>query len=259
MSKTAKIIAFINEKGGIGKTSCCFNVGWEMAKRGLRVLMIDMDGQRANLTFFCGVEKQEDTLTMFNVLLGGKDMNDAIVNVRDNLDIVPATSVTASLSQEAKIGRMKRALNAQRENYDFIFIDVNPTPNWSHVLALSSADYCMIPMLPDITSLEANRGIAESIDEVRETTNENLKVLGLVFNKNNNNTNLSKGVAKSADAMAMALDTKVFNTRVRNAVVLSENVVIHAGITDYSPDSNAAKDIISLTDEILSEVNNSGN
>ena len=254
MGNQAKVISFINEKGGIGKTSTCFNVAWEMSKRGLKVLMIDMDGQRANLTFFCGVEKGEDTLTMFNVLYGGKSIYDTIVSVKENLDLVPATTVTASLNQDAKIGRMKKAVQSVKEDYDFIFIDVNPTPNWSHVLALSSADYCVIPMLPDIASLEANKGIAESIEEVKETTNEHLKVLGLLFNKNNNNTNLSKEVARTAENMAEALESKVLKTTIRSAVAMSENVVFHMGITEYRPSSNAALDIYNLTNEILKEV-----
>ena len=60
----ANRIVFINEKGGVGKTSACFNASWELAKRGKKVLMVDMDGQRANLSFFCGIDKTQDIHTL---------------------------------------------------------------------------------------------------------------------------------------------------------------------------------------------------
>lgn len=245
----SRITTFINEKGGIGKTSCCFNVAWELSKKN-RVLMIDLDGQRANLTWFCGIEKTDDMVTMFNVLQAGESIQNAIVNVKENLDLVPATVIVSSLTQTAKIIRMKKALEEVKDLYDYVFIDVNPTPNWSHVLALSASDYIIIPMLPDPASLEANLGIAESVEEILETTNPNLKVLGILFNKNNNRTNLSKQVTAIAENMAEKLETKVFETKIRNAVVLSENAHVHQGITDYDPASNAAEDVRNLVKEI---------
>lgn len=246
MSRT---ITFINEKGGIGKTSCCFNVAWELARKN-KVLMIDLDGQTANLTWFCGVKKTDDMPTMFNVLQAGESIQNAIVNVKESLDLVPATVVVSGLTQTAKIIRMKKALEEVKDLYDYVFIDVNPTPNWSHVLALSASDYIIVPMLPDPASLEAIIGITESVEEVLETTNPNLKVLGILFNKNNNRTNLSKQVAAIAENMAEHLNTKVFETKIRNAVVLSENAHVHKGITDYDPVSNAAEDIRNVVKEI---------
>lgn len=245
----SRITTFINEKGGIGKTSSCFNVAWELSKKN-RVLMIDLDGQRANLTWFCGIEKTEDMVTMFNVLQAGESIQKAIVNVKENLDLVPATVIVSNLTQTAKIIRMKKALEEVKDLYDYVFIDVNPTPNWSHVLALSTSDYIIIPMLPDPASLEGNIGIKESVEEVLETTNPNLKVLGILFNKNTNRTNLSKQVAAVAEKMAAQLNTKVFETKIRNAVVLSENAHVHQGITDYDPASNAAEDVRNLVKEI---------
>ena len=102
-------ITFINEKGGIGKTSCCFNLAWEIAKKH-KVLMVDMDGQRANLTYFCGIEKKDDMPTMYNVLQTGESIKNTIVNVKENLDLVPATVNVSNLNQAAKITRMKKAL-----------------------------------------------------------------------------------------------------------------------------------------------------
>lgn len=244
-----KTIAFINEKGGIGKTSCAFNIAWEMAKTN-RILLIDLDGQKANLTYFCGVGKAEDMITMLNVLTEGTDPSDAIVTIKENLDLIPANTNLANIGQTAKISRMKRIIKDLADSYDYIFIDVNPTPNWTHVLALSAADYVIVPMLPDVTSLEASDGLKESVEEIKETANPNLKVMGLLFNKNINTTVLSREVKESAAKRAHKLSTEVFASSIRNATVLGECVSMHKGITDYAPRSAAAMDVKEVIQEI---------
>ena len=246
-------IAFINEKGGIGKSSSCFNTAWALSEK-KKILMIDIDGQRANLTFFCGIKKTDDMDTIFNVLQTGTDIKDVIVPVKKNLDLIPANVNVSDLNQSAKITKLKHAIEEVSDKYDYIFIDVNPTPNWSHVLALSVSDFAVIPMLPDIASLEANKGIAESIEEIQNTTNSNLKVLGLLFNKNTNRTNLSHEVNDIAEKMAKSLNSKVFQTKIRVAVALSENINEHVGITEYAPSSPAAKDFRDFVKELEKEV-----
>jgi len=247
------IITFINEKGGVGKSSCCFNVAWELTKR-KKVLLIDMDGQRANLTFFCGITKKEDMLTIFNVLQSNSNIKDTIKGVKKNLDIIPASQDVSNLTTNAKISKYKKVLEEVKNEYDYIFIDVNPTPGWGHILALSVSNYIIAPMLPDVTSLEANNGIIESIEEIRETSNPNLKVLGLVFNKHTPRTNLSKQVLEISGEMASVLNTKVFESKIRNAVSLSENVYYHIGITDYDENSAAAEDVRNFIKEIESRI-----
>lgn len=253
----ASVITFINEKGGIGKTSCCFNIAWELSAR-KRILMIDLDGQRANLTYFCGVKKPADLLTIFDVLRKGKDIKDVILPVKDGLDLVPATVDVSSLDQSAKVSLMKKVIREIRPEYDYILMDVSPTPNWGQFLALSSSDYAIVPMLPDITSLEADNGIIETVEEVRDSSNSNLIVLGLLFNRNDNRTNLSKQVKSMAEKMAAKLQTKVFDTKIRNSVSMGENVYYHVGITEYDPKSSVAGDVKALVAEIESEVEKHG-
>lgn len=248
-----KTITFINEKGGVGKSSCCFNIAWELSKT-KRVLIIDMDGQRANITFFCGVQKSDEMLTIFNVLQTGTDIRDTVVSVKENLDIVPANSTVSEIGRTAKISKMKKAVREVSSIYDYVFIDVSPTPNWSQALALSCSDHIIIPMLPDVTSLEANMGITESIIEIQETVNPELNVLGILFNKYDTRTNLSKEVSKATESMSKGLDTKVFDTKIRNAVVMSENVSAHVGVTEYDQKSPVSEDIRNIIKEIEREV-----
>lgn len=247
----AEIITFINEKGGVGKTSGCFNSAWELSKRNKKILMIDMDGQKANLTFFTGADtKIPNMKTMADVFKGETAASDIIFNVRENLDLIPANSSMSNLGMEAKVLKFRKSIAEVADAYDYIFIDVNPAPGWSHYLSLSVSDYAIVVMLPDIASLEGNRGILETIEEIRGTNNPNLKIMGFLFNKNNSRTVLAKQVTEAAEDMAAAAGTTLFETKIRNAVVLSENVITHTGVTDYAPSSSAAEDFSALADEI---------
>lgn len=248
----AKIITFINEKGGIGKTSTCFNVAWELSKT-KKVLMVDMDGQRANLTYFCGIKKPDDLMTIADVLKKGKSTTEAIMEIKKNLHIVPATVDVADISQTVKVKKMKDSLKEVTDNYDYIFIDVNPSPDWRHYLSLSASDYALVIMLPDMASLEADNGILESIEEVKETSNPNLKVLGIVFNRNEERSNMSKQVKTLADKFAAKMGTKVFQSKIRNAVALGEVAYIHEGVTDYDSKSAVADDVRALVKELVKE------
>ncbi|MGN1026594.1 MAG: ParA family protein [Faecousia sp.] len=251
-----KVIAYINEKGGVGKSSVCFNVAWCMAEEGRNVLMIDLDGQRANLTYIAGIDKPSGLSTMYDVLTAGLDIRRAVLIVEEHLHIVPATADVVALDQKNnRLEDMKKAVDELRPYYDYIFLDVSPTPNRGHALALAAADGVVIPMLPDITSLEANKGVVESIRITQREMNPDLQVLGIVFNKYTLRSLLSRQVTATAEKMAAALQSRVFETRIRQAVVLSENVGRHIGITAYAPKSNCVKDIRHLCKEIEEAAN----
>lgn len=254
----AKIIAFINEKGGVGKSSVCFNTAWHFAEQGRKVLLIDLDGQRANLTYISGIEKKPGILTMYDVLTAGVSAKKAVLVVEDNLHIIPATADVAALApHNSRLESMQQAMATLAPYYDYIFIDVSPTPNRGHALALAAADGVIIPMLPDITSLEANMGVIESIRITKKEANPQLTVYGIVFNKYTWRARLSSQVTETANKMAAALGSKVFDTKIRQGVTMSENVGQHIGITAYDPKGKCAEDIRKLCKEI-EEVTNNG-
>ena len=149
-SEASKIITFINEKGGVGKTSVCFNIAWELSCRAKKILMIDMDGQKANLTFFAGVsagadtggsgtrvsnndqsdgrnyeqvndrsrdennshDKPQEISTMSDVFKREVDIKSTIMPVKENLDIVPADSGVANLDMSAKVSKFRKAVES---------------------------------------------------------------------------------------------------------------------------------------------------
>lgn len=247
-----KIIALMNEKGGVGKSSITYSCAWALAERKKKVLIIDMDGQMASITYLSGVKRDDDTLTMSDVLLRNKPIGKAIMKVSDDLElyIVPSTSAMADAMVTAKISRMRKVFDDIRDEYDYIFFDVNPSPDWKHALTLSIADYVGIIMLPDVLSLEANMGIVDSIVEVKSNSNSDLQVLGIIMNQFNKQTNLAKAVEDKASEMAEHLNTCVLRTKVRKAVAMGESAKAHVGITKYAGKSDVAGDIIQLVDEI---------
>lgn len=247
-----KTIALMNEKGGVGKSSVTYSVAWYLAEQDKKVLIVDMDGQMASITYLSGVETNDDTLTMYDVLLRNKDADDAVLRVSDELElfIIPSTNAVADTMTTAKISRMKKVIQGLRGEYDYIFFDVNPSPDWKHALTLSVSDYVGIVMLPDVLSLEANMGIVDSIEEVQANSNSNLKVLGIIMNQFNTQTNLAKAVEDKASAMAEHLQTSVLKSKIRKAVAMGESASAHVGITAYAGRSDIANDVRSLTCEI---------
>lgn len=246
----AKVITYINEKGGVGKTSVCYNTAWELAGQGKKILMIDMDGQKANLTFFSGVPRTDNMKTIVDVLKSGISLRDAVVTVKENLDIIPANMAVVEIGMDAKVSRFRSELKASKDKYDYVFLDVNPSPGWGHYLSLSVSDYAVVIMLPDIASLEGNSGILESIAEIQETTNTKLKIAGILFNRNNDRTNLGKQVQEVAERMAAGAETIIFKTKIPQAVSLSECVASHIGITEYDPGSRAAESVKDFSAEL---------
>jgi chromosome partitioning protein len=248
-----KIVTFIAEKGGTSRSSVVFSSSWLLASKGKKILIIDMDGQAANVSYYAGVNKTPDMHTLVD-LFKGVDIKDTIVNIKENLDIIPANAELTNLGQTAKLSVLKKAVRSIPE-YDFIFIDVNPTPGWTHFLSLSISDSAIIVSLPDVACLKANEGILESIDEIQNSSNPNLQMLGILFGKNENRTSMAQQVHEFAEKMAQRAGTTVFNSSIRNSVVMGELVAAHKGISDYSPKSPVAGDFNEFVNEFLSKVN----
>lgn len=244
------VITFINEKGGVGKTALLFNAAYYLASIGRKVLMIDMDAQRANLTYMAGVDKDDKMLTIADVL-AGVDVRRSVLALDDTLHIIPATGRLAlQTPQRTNTG----VLDGIKSNYDYIFVDVPPTPGVWQAVALSLSDGLIVPMLPDIMSLESIMGLAGSINAA-QTSNPGLRVLGLVMNRSTLRTRLSASVHKTASKMASQLGCKVFANGIRNNVSIAEAVGQNVGVTEYAPKSNGAIDIINFCKELEETIN----
>lgn len=246
----AKVISVLIEAGGAGKSTTTLHSAWELALQGERVLMIDLDGQSGNLSFFSGIETTEDSFTMYDVLQRRKSIRQAILPVRENLDIIPATQdVTEISAQKSSIDRMMEVIHEVSDDYDYIFIDNNPDPTWRHALTLSVSDYVVVVMTGDFKSLEACKALLSSIDELRRV-NPNVMIAGFLFNRFDGRLSVAKEVYKVAQTMAENVGTSLFKTIVRQDVLFTESSALHIGITECAPKSRGAADIRSFVEEL---------
>ena len=130
-----------------------------------------------------------------------------------------------------------------RKKYDYILIDVPPSPNWSHVLCLSVCDYVMPIVNPDAASPKAIIGLNDSVEEIQSTSNPSLEYLGIIMNKYNERTNIAK-----------QLEVSLFDTKIHQSVLLEEHILSHQSIFEYAGKSKAAKENKNLSEEIISRI-----
>lgn len=243
------VVSIIIEAGGAGKTNTTLHTAWELAMRGKKVLMIDMDGQSGNLTFFTGVSVSDDSFTMYDVLQRNKSIDSAIIPVRENLDLIPAKMEVLDITQRSTIGRMVDVVNSVRDQYDFIFIDNNPDPTWRHALTLSVTDEVVVLMTGDFKSLEASYALLESVESMKPM-NPRLHIAGFLFNRFDQRLSIAKDVYAAAGTMSANAKTKIFDTIIRQDILFTETSAAHRGITELAPKSRGAEDIRSFANEL---------
>lgn len=180
-----KIIAFANQKGGVAKTTSTYNVGVSLAKKGKRVLMIDLDSQ-ASLTISAGLEPFDYDNSIVAVLKKeGATLDKCTLALQDNLFICTSRLELAQLEMEM-IGRsvretiLKRAVEPVKGNYDFILIDCPPQLSILTINALACSDYVVIPVKTDYLAYRGVELLMESITDVQALINPDLSVLGVV-------------------------------------------------------------------------------
>ena len=249
----AKIYAVANRKGGVGKTSTVHAIGARMAKNGMKTLFCDLDSQ-CNLTYSVG--GAQSSLTIFDALTGTPAEN-CLQHVGENLDLLPASpSMVAAdtvLTNTGKEYRLREALDPILKNYDAVIVDTPAQLGILTVNALTAANEVVIPVQAEIFSLQALAQLREIIDAVRKYTNPGLRIAGLLVTRYNARTVLSRDMLQNLDDVAAAMDTKVFQTQIRENISLKEADALRVDIFSYAPRSNGAIDYESFINELLSE------
>lgn len=181
----ARVLSFANQKGGVAKTTSSFNVGAGLAQRGYKVLMIDLDPQ-ASLTIYAGLEPYEQEQSIVDILKNQKaDIAKAIVNIRGSLDIITSRIELSAvenelLSRTARELILSRALDAVRQQYDFIIIDCPPQLSTLTINALASTDEVIVPCKTDYLAYRGLKQLMETIDTVRAYFKPDIKMVGLL-------------------------------------------------------------------------------
>ena len=248
MSKT---IAVINQKGGVGKSTTAGALAAGLTRRGFKVLAIDLDAQ-ANLTYTAG--GTTEGATALGVLTGEVKAAEAIQpsDIGDLMPASPALSgADAFITATGKEYRLQEALEEIRENYDFIIIDTPPALGILTINALTACNSVLIPAQADIYSLQGIEQLAETIQPVKKYCNQDLKIEGILLTRYNARSVLSKELAELTGQLAGRLGTRLFNTKIREAIAIKEAQISRKSIFEYAPKAKVTGDYEAFIEELL--------
>jgi chromosome partitioning protein len=191
-----KVIAVFNQKGGVGKTTTNVNLSASIAQMGKKVLVLDLDPQ-GNTTSGYGIDKNEVENTIYEVMLDGLDIKEAIISTEfENVDIVAsATELAGAEIELSEIDDrefiLKKALSGVKDNYDYIFIDCPPSLGMLTINSLTSVDSVLIPIQCEYYALEGVSQLMETIKLVKSRLNPDLEIQGVVLSMFDGRANLS--------------------------------------------------------------------
>lgn len=260
-----RVIALMNQKGGVGKTTTTVNLGAALAEAGKRVCLIDLDPQ-AHLTINYGIEPASDVTSLYDVLVDDKSVLEAIHAVENNIAIIPSSIDLAAAEVElvAVLGReqlLKKKIEAAGSalEFDYLLLDCPPSLGILTINALAVATEVIIPMLPHFLALQGMAKLLETIQLINRRMNPRLKVSGIALTMFDSNTNLSNEVVAELegfiiDARGRNLpwsDAIIFDTRIRRNIKLAESPSFGQTIMKYGPKSAGANDYRALAREVI--------
>lgn len=252
-TQNMRVIAFANQKGGVGKTTTAVNTSVMLGEGGLRVLLIDLDPQ-GNTTSSLGVDKTTLDRTVYEVILEEADIAEALVPaVRPNVDLLPTTAALAAaevdlVSIVRREHQLKRSLASARSTYDLAIIDCPPSLGLLTINGLTSADHVVIPIQCEFLALEGVSQLITTIDLVKRQLNPGLDLLGVLMTMFDARTNLSSSVV---DEVRRFFPERIFRTVIPRSVRLAEAPSFGQSIREYDPSSRGGQAYESFTRELI--------
>ncbi len=247
-----EIIAIINQKGGVGKSTTAHALGVGLALKKFRVLFIDLDAQ-GNLTYTLGVDCSR--ATSFELLIKNAGLSEVIQSSK-YWDSIPASSALSgadmNLTQTGKEYRLKEILESTKDRYDYIVIDTPPALGILTINALTASTGVIIPAQADIYSLQGIGQLYNTINTVKQYCNPKLLIKGILLTRYNARSIISRDIAEMTIQTAEQLKTKVYKTTIRESVSIKEAQAKQQDIYSYAPKSNPASDYEAFVKEFLS-------
>nr|DAW59275.1 MAG TPA: ParA [Caudoviricetes sp.] len=242
-----RIIALVNQKGGVGKTTSTINIGAGLALKGKRVLLIDLDPQ-ASLTLSLGQDARQSDSTVYEVLTGNLDARKAIIKLSGEYDLIPCDARLLTLEEGKEKRLLQRAIAPLVGMYDYILIDCRPSLGNLMLNALTACNEVYIPVQAEFLALAGLAQLTNTITLVKRKLNPDVKITGVLITRYKARTKLSKEVYNKAKEL---YPQAIFKTPIRDAVDVAEAPTAGTDIFHYNKRSNGAKDYLSVVEEII--------
>ncbi|MGH7483188.1 MAG: ParA family protein [Longimicrobiales bacterium] len=257
----SRVIAIANQKGGVGKTTTAINLGACLAVAERRTLIIDMDPQ-SNVTSGLGIPRDEARTSIYNVLVEGVPIEDAILREVHfpYLDVVPSTRDLVGAEVEL-VGRpereriLRRALATARAEYEFVLIDCPPSLGLITLNTLAAADTVLIPIQCEFYALEGLTQLLNTVRLVQRSLNRRLQIEGVLLTMFDQRLNLSRQVAEEAKEY---FGNRVYQTSIPRNVRLAEAPSFGKPIVLYDILSAGAQSYLALAREVISRATRPG-
>lgn len=249
-----RIIAVVNQKGGVGKTTTAVNLAAALAERGQRVLVCDFDPQ-ANATSGFGIDKKKAKHSSYSVIIEESQVRDAIVHTKYS-DVIPSSPDLAGaavelIGMERRDQQLKKALNEVRDDYDIIFIDCPPSLEMLTLNGLVAADGILIPVQCEYYALEGLSDLMATLRSVKKKLNPTLEIFGVILTMFDGRTNFSTQVAQE---VRRHFPGKVFTTSIPRNVRLAEAPSHGLPITAYDRSSRGSVAYRELAEEVEKKI-----